>query len=390
MSSATADPRAAVVHLVTRLDLGGAQQNTLYTASHLDPDRFAASIICGPGGVLDDAARTLGVPVTFCPLLVRDIRPHAEAAALMQLRRALRAHAAAVGGPLVVHTHSSKAGVLGRVAARLEGARAVVHTVHGFAFHEGQRPLVRWGLSAVERLLAPTTDALVFVSQRDMDTAARLGMLRPGQAHLIRSGIHLAGYAPNAARRQEVRARLGIAPQAPLVLTVANFKPQKNPLLGLRAFASVAAARPDAHWLFAGDGPLRNVFLDGVAALGLRPRVHVLGWQTHVSPLYCAADVFMLSSDHEGLPRSAVEALASGVPVVATDAGGTGEVVQPAWGTVVPLGNATALADGVLRWLAHPSSNVATHVLPHLAPFDIDQMVRTQEQLYQRLLAHPA
>jgi glycosyltransferase involved in cell wall biosynthesis len=381
------DTRPAVVHVITQLELGGAQRNTLFTVGHLDPQHWRASLVTGPGGLLDDEARALPVPVTFVPSLGRAVDPLRDATALRDLHHVLALHARGTQGPLVVHTHSSKAGILGRLAARGAGAAAVVHTVHGFGFHPGQHPAVHAAYVAAEHLVAPLTDAMVFVSQRDLDTARGLRLTRNCRVELIHSGIDLAAFGPDPKARSDVRAELGIAADAPVVITTGNFKAQKNPLVGLAAFGRVAAQRPDAVWIFVGDGELRAQFEREARGMGLWGNMRAVGWRQDIPRLLNAADVYMLSSDHEGLPRSVLEALRTGLPVAATNAGGTSEVVVAGTGLVVPVGDGHALGNAVLDLLEHPPQDVAGAAAPVLDGFDIHAMVRAQQTLYAGLLA---
>lgn len=378
--------RPAVAHVITQLELGGAQRNTLHTISHLDPQRFLASLISGPGGALDPEARSNGLTVTFCPALQRAVDPATDARALAQVTAALRAHRRHTRAPLVVHTHSSKAGMLGRVAARAAGAAVVVHTVHGFGFHPGQPLATRAAYMALERAVAPLTDALVFVSRRDLATAMDLGLVRRGNAHVIRSGIDLSAFQPDRAARVRIRAELAIPEDAPVLVTVGNFKDQKNPLGGLEAFARVAAAQPRAHWITTGDGPLRDAFAQRAQALGLAGAIHLPGWRRDIADILNAGDVFLLPSTHEGLPRAVLEALSVGLPVAATDAGGTHEVVVPGAGRLVPVGKMDALAQAALDLLRSPP-DVRAAASPVLEEFNINTMVRLQEELYTALLS---
>ena len=246
----TVEQRPAIVHIITQLELGGAQRNTLHTVKNLDSRRFKASLICGPGGILDEEARSGGMDVTFCPSLQRAVHPQTDWRALTEIRTALLLLKKRTHGKLLVHTHSSKAGVLGRIAARQAGAHAVVHTVHGFGFHAGQSWPVRTAYALVERALSGSTDAMLFVSRRDMETAEKLHLVAKEGGHLVRSGIDLSAFHPDEKARAAIRAELGIPLASKLLVTVGNFKPQKNPMLGLRAFAHVAAARADVCWLF--------------------------------------------------------------------------------------------------------------------------------------------
>ncbi|MEW5852034.1 MAG: glycosyltransferase family 4 protein [Myxococcota bacterium] len=386
MSRDDMDKRPAVVHVITQLELGGAQRNTLHTVANLDKKRFRASLVCGPGGVLDEEARKLGIPVIFCPALARPVSPAQDLKAMEEVRNAIALHHKKTHGQLVVHTHSSKAGILGRVAAKRLGARAIVHTVHGFGFHDGQAWAVRQAYQLAERAVSGFTDAMIFVSKRDMETAEKLRLVAKDGGHLIRSGIDLSAFHPDAEARAAVRAELQIPVDAPVVVTVANFKAQKAPLVGLKAFARVAAELPQAHWVFVGEGELRAAFDAEAAQLGLTNRIHVLGWRHDVPRILAAGDVSMLSSVHEGLPRSVLEALSAGLPVAATDAGGTREVVVEGTGQVVPVGDADALGNAVLTLLRTPPA-VTERATSLLKEFDIHAMVKQQENIYEWLLS---
>lgn len=376
-----ATTRAGVLHLITRLDLGGAQKNTLHTVQHLDPERFDARLLCGRGGILDGEARR-STRVTFCSNLVHPISPGRDGAALAEIWRMIASRRASSLAPLVVHTHCSKAGVLGRIIARSAGADVVVHTFHGLGYHADWA--ARRAFQGTERAIRGRADAFFFVSRRDMQDAERIGLLGRTPAYLVRSGIDLRAFHHSGGLHRSARAELGIGLEDRVVVTVANFKRVKNPLLGLSAFARVAAKDPHAKWVFVGGGD-RSTFDCELRRLRLVPRVRVLGWRQDVPRLLAAGDVFMLSSDYEGLPRSILEALASGLPVVATDAGGTSEVIDDRTGMVVPTGDADALAAGVLRMLA-AAPNVRGSAPEILAEFDIHAMVRRQESIYEELI----
>jgi glycosyltransferase involved in cell wall biosynthesis len=383
------EKRPAVVHVITQLELGGAQRNTLHTLASLDRKRFMPSLVCGPGGALDQEARALGIPVTFVPQLQRSISPLRDWEALGALKTAISLQRKKTHGPLLVHTHSSKAGFLGRLAGRQLSAQAVVHTVHGFPFHPGQPLATRLAYQAMEKLVAPMTDAMLFVSRADMRTAERLGLVATDGGHLVRSGIALDAFVPDTEARRRTRAELQIPDDARVVVTTANFKAQKNPLMGLAAFARVASAVPNAVWLFLGDGELRPAFEAQAAQLGLTQRIRLLGWRSDVAACLNAGDVYMLPSDHEGLPRSVLEALAVGLPVAATDTGGTLDVVTPSVGRLVKVGDAVGMADAVVDLLRSPPAGVRELAAASLKEFDIHQMVRAQEHIYQWLVSTP-
>lgn len=376
-------PPIRVLTVITRLELGGAQRVALYTVSRLDRVCFDSALAWGPGDVLDDEAREI-VGLTRFEIvdLVRPIAPLSDLRALAALRLSIRRFR-----PDVVHTHSSKAGVLGRLAARLERVPVVVHTVHGFGFTPLQSAIRRAAFLRAERLAAGWTDHFVAVSRVNLDRGVELGLWRPDEASVIRAGIDLGHFrAPGDGR--EARRRLGVRDGAPLVTQVGNFKPQKAPLDFIRAAARIAAARPDVRFVMVGNGPLRGAAEAMAAEVGLADRVVFCGWWDDVPGLLAATTVSVLSSRHEGLPCAVVESLAAGVPVVATEVDGTPEVVRSGInGDLVPPEEPTALADAVLAILGDDKRrrSMAAAAAEGLDEFDRDHMVRKLEELYRWL-----
>ncbi|MBI3621084.1 MAG: glycosyltransferase family 4 protein [Nitrospirae bacterium] len=395
-----------VVHIITRLELGGAQENTLFTVAHLDRRRFTPHLMTGCGGLLDEEARRLaGVPVAWVPSLIRQIRPWRDLSALLSLRRGLLSIREEAGPVMIVHTHSSKAGILGRYAARMAGATVVIHTYHGFGFHDGQPWWLRRFLIRLERFMAQLTDSVIVVSEANRRLGEAIGLFgasggqrtdgRPPSV-LIRSGIDLATLQEGGGRAEErsqarakVRAALGLAPDAPVVLTVACLKPQKAPGDVVEVAARVCRDRPDARFLIAGDGELRPQLEAQIRAEGLEGRVILLGWRRDIPQLMRAADLFLLTSRWEGLPRAILEALAAGLPVVATAADGVTDIIQDGVnGYVAPVGDVEGLAGRVDELLRAPAvrqrMSAAASSLPD--EFNIHTMVRQQEALYADLL----
>lgn len=376
--------RIRVLTAITRLELGGAQRVALHTAARLDRASFDAALAWGPGDVLDDEARELADVVAFeIPDLVRPVAPHRDLRALAGLRRAIRDFR-----PDVVHTHSSKAGVLGRLAARREGVPVVVHTVHGFGFTPLQPAVKRIAYFAVERLAARWTDHFVTVSELNRRRGLELGLWGEAEATVIRAGVDLARFR-NPGDGAATRRRLGLPAGAPLVVQIGNFKPQKAPLDFVRAAAAIAGERPEAVFVMVGDGRLRGPAERLAEELGLTGRIHFTGWFDDVPGLLASTAVSVLSSRHEGLPCSVVEALAAGVPVVATAVDGTPEVVRPGVnGELVAAGDPGALARAVLGLLADEDRRrqMAAAATDGLEAFDRDHMVRQLEELYRCLV----
>lgn len=377
------EARVRVLEVITRLELGGAQRVVLDLAAGLDRVGFAVGLAWGPGDRLDGAAEEIAdlerLPV---PALVREPRPARDRAALAGLRAAVRAFR-----PDLVHTHSSKAGILGRLAARLEGVAATVHTVHGFGFTPLQRLPVRAAFFLAERAAARWTDHTVVVAETHRRQGLELGLFEPGSVSVIRAAVDLARYRSRAGGA-EARRRLGLPEHAPLVVQVGNFKPQKAPLDFVRTAAEVARSVPGARFVMAGDGPLRPRCERLAARLGLAGRLSFAGWWEDVPGLLAAAEVAVLTSRHEGLPCSVVEALASGVPVVATAVDGTVEVVRDGVnGFLAPAGEVGALAGRVIRLLTDPGlrERLAVAAPVGLEEWEVATMVRRHEELYRCL-----
>ena len=375
--------RTRVLHVITRLEPGGAQRNTLYTVEHLDRSEFEAALAWGPGDPLDEAAAAIpGLRREPVPELVRPLAPALDARALRRLVDVMRRFS-----PHVVHTHSSKAGVLGRAAARITRTPVVVHSIHGFGFTPLQSGPVRALYVVAERVMSRWTDHFIAVSESNLREGAALGVVPPERASVIRSGIELERFR-RAAGGGEVRRRLGLPPAAPLVVQIGNFKPQKAPLDFVRAAAAVAREVPEAWFVMVGDGALRPAAEELASDLGVAGRMVFCGWWEDVPGLLAASRVSVLTSRHEGLPRAAVESLAAGVPVVATAVDGTPEVVRDGCnGFLVAAGDVAGIARRVRGLLVDGELHrrLAAAAPQGLEAFDIDHMVRQQEELYRWL-----
>jgi glycosyltransferase involved in cell wall biosynthesis len=380
-----ASQRTRVLHIITRLEPGGAQRNTLYTVSHLDRDRFEAGLAWGPGDELDECAEAIA-DLWRQPIgeLVRPVAPKYDLGALRRLRAAVRSF-----GAQIVHTHSSKAGIVGRMAARLERVPVVIHSIHGFGFTPLQSLPVRALFFAAEKIASRWTDHFVAVSERDLERGVALGLFERHRVRLIRSGVELERFRKGG-DGGAVRRRLGIPHQSPVVTQIGNFKPQKAPLDFVRMAAEVAARVPSARFVMVGEGSLRSRAEALARRLGVGEKIIFCGWWDDVPALLAASRVSVMSSRHEGLPRAVVESLAAGVPVVATAVDGTPEVVRDGVnGFLVEAGDVDGLADRVMALLTDDELHDRTALAaPHgLEEFDIDLMVRQQEDLYRWLLS---
>jgi glycosyltransferase involved in cell wall biosynthesis len=375
-----------VVHIITKLELGGAQQNTLFTVSHLDRARFRPILITGEAGLLDDEARQLpGVEFHQVPELVRPIRPLADVRALYRLTRLLRQLK-----PRVVHTHSSKAGILGRCAAYLAGVPIIIHSIHGFGFTPADHPVWRRVLIAVERVVGCVTTRFFAVSEANRQAGIALGFFSPDHCTLIRSGIDLQAFRHTQIDVEKKRRELDLEPEHPVIGMIAPLKPQKAPLDYVRLAALVHQANPEAQFLLVGDGELRPDVEAAIQQMGIGDVFRLLGWRRDVPEVLRCLDVLVLTSRWEGLPRVYLEALSSGVPIVGTNVDGADEVIRDGLnGYLRKPGDVQGMADAVLELLTHPEQArlMGRRGQAVAEEFDVHVMLRRQEAEYEALLA---
>lgn len=380
---------ASVVHIITLLEWGGAQETTLHTVAGLDPRRYESVLLSGGGGMLDAAAERIpGCRFRRVEELRREIRPSSDLRAFASLRKILREEKRRAGGaPLVVHTHSSKAGILGRAAARAAGADVIIHSIHGFGFHGGQPEAVRRFFVGLERAASRWTDMFVAVSEENRKLGMREGIFGEDRCRVIRSGFDTGRFA--AGSREEGRRLLGLSGDGPVIGTVAVFKPQKAPLDFVEVARRVAGKVPAARFVMVGDGELRPEVEGALARASLTARFRLMGWRKEVPDILRAFDVFLLTSRWEGLPKVVPQALIAGVPVVATAVDGTREIVDDGKdGFLCGPGDVEEMADRVVAVLSGTSHLDPSYKRDRLlSEFDQEEMVRAQERLYEEMLS---
>ncbi|MBN1993496.1 MAG: glycosyltransferase family 4 protein [Anaerolineae bacterium] len=386
--------RVKVLQVITRLIIGGAQETVMLVADMLDPDRFEVDVFSGPQtgpeGSLIDSIRQRGISLTIEPTLVREINPLKDLRAFFRLVRFIKRNRYTI-----VHTNSSKAGILGRWAAWLAGAPVIVHTVHGWGHHEYQHPLVRRLYIILEKLSLFITKQLVVVSPLNIKKGLADGIGRPEDYVVIRSGIELDRFGHPGVAPAQTRAALNIAVDAPVVGTVTRLSPQKAPLDFVQAAGIIASSAPEARFVLVGGGPLRAQVEAEIARLGLAERFVLTGLRRDIPELMAAFDIFVLSSLWEGLPRVLPQAMATGLPIVATAIDGNAEAITDGVnGRLVPPGDVAALAQAVLDLLQNPQVAAAMGAAgrQRAAEFGAQKMANEIAELYIQLLTqrdHP-
>jgi glycosyltransferase involved in cell wall biosynthesis len=376
-----------VVHIITKLEMGGAQENTIYTCRHLDRARFKVILLHGAGGFLDQEAASMpNTEVISLPNLVREIDPKKDLWCLADLSMRLRKLNRQ--GKVVLHTHSSKAGILGRVAAKAAGINPVIHSIHGFSFHEGQALVLNRGYVAAEQLSGKMTHGFIGVSRANLAEARARGIINSHhKVALIRSGFDVEAFSKaSQLGGKKLREEMGISPDQELIVSIANLKPQKDPITMVRATEQLIKKRPKVTVLYAGDGPLRTEVEQEIARLGLKERFRLLGWRRDVPALMGAADVIALSSIFEGLPRVSVQAVVARKPFVGTRVDGTPEIIRDGKnGYLVEPRDPTAFCDALDRALTHRPQDPED--INRVKDWNADEMVRAQERFYEELLS---
>jgi len=319
-----------VLRIIARLNVGGPALHVSYLSRELDAIGYRTTLVAGriggTEGSMEYVADQLGVTPLYVPELQREISPLSDARAARRLLRIIREVR-----PDVLHTHTAKAGAVGRLAALMAGSdrpKAVIHTFHGHVLRGYFSAPKTEAFRQLERSLARTSDALIAVSPEVRDDLVALGVAPADRIAVVRLGLDFdARLAAPANARALLRRELGIAPEAFVVSWLGRMTEIKRADRLLRAFACLHAERDDAQLLVVGDGPLRPELEELARELGVAGAAHFTGFRSDVGSVYAAADAVALTSANEGTPVSVIEAQAAGLPVVSTDVGGVRDVV---------------------------------------------------------------
>lgn len=382
-----------IVRVLSRLNIGGPSFHVILLTAGLNGEGFRSTLIIGREGPREGNllayARARGVEPLVLESLRRDLRPLEDGRAFFQLLRLFRRLR-----PQIVHTHASKAGALGRLAARLAGVPIIVHTFHGHTFHSYFHPLLSRLFRTLERGLARWTTRIIAISPTLKEELIRYRIAPAEKIVVIPLGLELDRFAESDRFRGELRRQLGLAEAIPLICSVGRLVPVKNHALLFQAFARVLQHRPDAHLLLVGDGELRPQLEVASRHPPLRGHVSFLGWREDLERVYADADLVVNNSLNEGTPVAVIEAMAAARPVIATAVGGTPDLIRDGeTGWLVPSKDPEALAGRILYVLDHPeeAARVARAAQAFaLARFQADQLIRRMRELYLTLLASRA
>lgn len=373
-----------VMQVIARMNVGGPAAIVSDVLRGLTPPDFSTTLVCGtvePGEADFLELRDPTLPVTRLASLGRSVKVWGDVRAFVDLVRLMRRER-----PDIVHTHTAKAGVLGRLAAVVARVPIRVHTFHGHVLHGYFSPRVTAAVRLVERVLARRTTSIVAVGSQVRDELLAAGIGRREQYTVIPPGVAAARHVD----RDEARQALGLTVDVPVALFVGRLTRIKRVDRLIDAWRQVHQHVPDAVLAIAGEGDLFDDARQQAADLG--DSVVFLGWHSDLAPLYAAADAAVLSSDNEGMPVTLIEASMAGVPCVTTNVGSAGEVViDGVTGFVVPT-DVAALAEALARVLsdAELRTSLGAAAARHAeAAFGTNRLVDDHATLYRRL-ATPA
>jgi glycosyltransferase involved in cell wall biosynthesis len=343
-----------VLHIITRLILGGAQENTLLTVEKLkESSSFEATLATGPvlspEGSLFERAEEKKVKVILIPELRRRINPLLDLVAFGKLLILIKK-----GRYQIIHTHSSKAGVLGRLAAWILRRKIIIHTIHGLPFHPYQNKLARWLYIKIEKLCTTLSDKVITVTDAIAQTAQRHLIGRKEKFITIRSGMELENFLSFRAEPVKIRQKYGIPEGRIVVGKIARLFPLKGHKYILEAAPRVIAKLPQVLFLFVGDGELREALYQEIRARNLENYFLFTGLlpREKIPEIISIMDIVVHTSLREGLARVLVQALALAKPVISFQLDGASEIIErQKTGLLISPGNAQELSEAII-WMA--------------------------------------
>jgi len=374
------------MRIFSRLNIGGPSLHVIHLSAGLVDFGFQTRLVVGKTdqheGDFLDLAQSRGLNLTVLPELGRAIRPLNDLRALFQLYRLMRRER-----PSIVHTHTAKAGALGRIAAVMAGVPVVVHTYHGRVLSGYFHPLASLFFRGVERALAHATDALLTVSESVREDLVRLGVAPRDRVRVMPLGLDLlplAGQLPRGALRQEANWASGRR----VVGIVGRLVPIKDLDTFIDAASILALKAPDIRFAVVGDGEER-ARLEARATSALGDRIHFFGWRKDTEAVFGDLDLVVNTSLNEGTPVALIEALAAGRPVVATAVGGTPDLLDGGrFGALVPARSAEATARAIQAALDSPQGShmAADGRAAVLGRYSVARLLSDVAALYRELL----
>jgi glycosyltransferase involved in cell wall biosynthesis len=386
-----------VIHVITRFDKGGSAENTFLTVRGLDKEKYDVLLIKGlsqefvmgekEAEAVEEnlnVAEKNSVRIFTLPELVRNIDPIQDIKAFFRLMNIFKSER-----PRVVHTHTSKAGILGRWAAFLAKVPIIIHTPHGHVF---------WGyfnrrktsvFIFLERLTARITDRIITLTEQEKKDHLRFAIAPETKFAVIHSGVDLSKFSGVTVDAFEMKKKLGISEESFVVGTVGRLTPVKGQRYLLEAAVKVVLQKPDTLFVFLGDGELLTELNEMASALGIKDHVKFLGWRPDVAEIMTVFDVFVLPSLNEGMGKVLVEAMAMGKPIIASNVGGIPDlVINDDNGLLVAPEDPGAIAETIegLYRDSVKTRNMGEKGKLIAAGYSVNAMIQKIDRLYTEVL----
>ena len=315
-----------IAHIITRLDKGGSAENVLLTCIGLDKNEYDCTLIYGRSQNQDrqlvEEAKRNNVKLIYVPSLIRSVNPVKDMQAFIKLFYCMLK-----GRYDIVHTHTSKAGILGRWAAKLGGVPVIVHSPHGHIFYGYFNSFITRIFILLEKITALITDNIITLTERGRDDHVKLAIGPREKFEVIPSGIEIDRCLNSKTDIKVKRRELGLPEDLPIVGSIGRLVPIKGYIYFIEAINLVLKEMQDVHFLLAGKGSEENLLKCRVREMKIEDKVTFLGWRDDLIDIFNILDVFILSSINEGMGKVVIEAMACGKPVVATMVGGVPEIV---------------------------------------------------------------
>ena len=371
-----------ILFIITYLELGGAQKQLLSLIENLDRDKYSLYLCAGDDGCLKSKFKAVAfLKVYFVPELVRRISPLNDLIVFLKLYFFIRKN-----GFDIVHTHSPKASILGRWAAYLAGVRSIIYTAHGWPFHDQLNQLLAKLYFFLEKVTALITKRIIVVSASDLRKALKNRVSLADRFVLIHYGIDIQ-WAENIFLKRKTSP-----PADNLIVNISCLKPQKGLRYFLDAVETILRKRGDARFSLIGDGPLYENIKQEIEERKLEKEVVLEGWKDNIAESLSSASVMVIASLWEGLPLAVIEAVISGVPVVATDTGGVLDIIKDKNnGIILHRKDAQSIADAIISIMDNYKSwhkkVIAAREHLDLAYWSDKRMTELTEKTYQEVLS---
>lgn len=380
-----------ILHIITKLELGGAQKNTIFTVEHLQ-QKCRTDLLCGSGGMLDDCAKKKITNIYFIKELIREINIVKDIKAFFKIFNYIKKN-----NFNIVHTHSSKAGILGRTAAKLAGVKIIIHTVHGWSFNDTQKFYIKYLYIILEKIVSLFTNKIISVSKECIKYGIKYGIGDISKYELIHSGVDYNEIIELSNKNSEFlnfKNKFFLNSNEILIGSISCFKPQKNLIDILNIAKIVVNQIPDIKFIIVGDGVQRKYFENKIIEYNLSDKVILTGWLQNPYILLKQFKLFLLTSLWEGLPRVFIESIILEIPILTYHIQGATEVIiNNVTGYIFEKYDFEQMSEKIIELLNDDSklakikTNISNFKKNMPKDFEINIMADKISKLYSKILS---